>query len=87
VRFLIATLTLAFTVAPLNLSAAAQKASDVDLLASFDPTAMRISMSSKLTGRPRCNTTRLNTQLRLPIGRALACSKRCWTNSTMLAHT
>jgi len=35
VRFLIATLTLAFTVAPLNLSAAAQKASDVDLLASF----------------------------------------------------
>ena len=34
-RFLIATLTLAFTVAPLNLSAAAQKASDVDLLASF----------------------------------------------------
>jgi carboxyl-terminal processing protease len=35
VRFLIATLTLAFTVAPLNLSAAAQKTSDVDLLASF----------------------------------------------------
>ncbi|HTA56308.1 MAG TPA: S41 family peptidase [Candidatus Acidoferrales bacterium] len=34
-RFLIATLTLAFTVAPLNLSAAAQKTSDVDLLASF----------------------------------------------------
>jgi carboxyl-terminal processing protease len=35
VRFLIATLTLAFTVAPLNLSAAAQKTSDVDLVASF----------------------------------------------------
>jgi carboxyl-terminal processing protease len=35
VRFLVATLILACTVAPLNLSAAAQKPSDVDLLAAF----------------------------------------------------